>query len=147
MPLLCRDDGGQRGGAVSEYGPRHLPLLPLSFLEREALKVRDPELFIPSVVRSISRISHAVSRLEESGCVRREPCPSDRRVLFAVLTDHGCDVLEEAAPIHVESVRTHLFDQLTPEQQEQLHDISNALLKHLSSLGGVTEESMAAVLQ
>ena len=62
MPLLCHDDGGQRGGAVSEYGPRHLPLLPLSFLEREALKVRDPELFIPSVVRSISRISQLCHR-------------------------------------------------------------------------------------
>jgi len=96
---------------------------------------------------SPSRISHAVSRLEEAGCVRREPCPSDRRVFYAVLTDHGYRVLEEAAPAHVESVRTHLFDQLTPEQQAELGEISRAILKHLFALGGVSDESMAAVLR
>lgn len=95
---------------------------------------------------SPSRISHAVSRLEESGYVRREPCPTDRRVLFAVLTDAGYGVLEKAAPSHVESIREHLFDQLTLSQQHELREISETLLRHLSSLGNVSDESVAAVL-
>ena len=95
---------------------------------------------------SPSRISHAVSRLEESGYVKREPCAADRRVLFAVLTDEGYRVLEGAAPLHVESVREHLFDQLSPGQQRELRKISEALLRHLSSLGNVSDESVAAVL-
>jgi DNA-binding MarR family transcriptional regulator len=80
---------------------------------------------------SRSRLSHAVSRLEEYGWVRREDCPTDRRGQLAVLTDAGFRVLESAAPGHVEGVRTHLFDQLTPEQVKTLREISEAMLDHL----------------
>jgi DNA-binding MarR family transcriptional regulator len=80
---------------------------------------------------SRSRLSHAVSRLEEYGWVRREDCPTDRRGQLAVLTDEGFRVLAEAAHGHVEGVRTHLFDQLTPEQVAQLRQISEAMLDHL----------------
>lgn len=81
---------------------------------------------------SPSRLSHAIDRMEESGWVRRQPCPSDRRGWIALLTDDGYAVLEAAAPYHVESVRTHLFDQLGPAQVEQLGQIADALLRHLS---------------
>ncbi len=85
---------------------------------------------------SRSRLSHAVSRLEESGWVRRETCPSDARGAEAVLTDEGFAVLESAARSHVESVRRHLFDQLTAGQVRQLGEISRAMRDHLRSLGG-----------
>ena len=65
---------------------------------------------------SRSRLSHAVSRLEERGWVRRQVCAEDGRGQLAVLTDEGFAALEAAAPVHVESVRTHLFDQLSPRQ-------------------------------
>ena len=81
---------------------------------------------------SPSRLSHAVSRLEETGWIRREMSAMDRRKWSAVLTDEGMAVLCAAAPIHVESVRTHLLDQLTPAQVEQLGEISQALLAHLA---------------
>ncbi|GAC1627222.1 MAG: MarR family transcriptional regulator [Chloroflexota bacterium] len=81
---------------------------------------------------SPSRVSHAVSRLEAAGWVRRDLCPSDRRSWFAVLTGAGFAVLEAAAPCHVASVRQHLFDQLTPAQLEQLRDIATSLMGHLS---------------
>lgn len=80
---------------------------------------------------SRSRLSHAVARLEELGWVRREACPSDRRGSLAVLTDAGFAALEAAAPGHVESVRTHLFDRLSPTQQTQLREICETLLEHL----------------
>ncbi len=63
---------------------------------------------------SRSRLSHAVARLEELGWVRREACAEDRRGSLAVLTDEGFAALEAAAPLHVESVRRHLFDVLSP---------------------------------
>ncbi|MDG4824024.1 MarR family transcriptional regulator [Asanoa sp. WMMD1127] len=77
---------------------------------------------------SRSRLSHAVARLEESGWVRRQDCPTDRRGQLAVLTDEGFRRLAEAAPGHVEGVRTHLFDQLTPAQVAELRKISDAIL-------------------
>src|ERR671926_1583641 len=80
---------------------------------------------------SRSRLSHAVSRLEERGWVRRQVCPDDGRGLLAVLTDEGFAALEAAAPVHVESVRTHLFDQLSPAQIAALRDIGETLLRHL----------------
>jgi DNA-binding MarR family transcriptional regulator len=84
---------------------------------------------------SRSRLSHAVARLEEAGWVRRESCPSDRRGAVAVLTERGLAVLEAAAPGHVESVRIHLFDQLTATQLGQLRAISEDLLRHLAAIG------------
>src|SRR5688572_14831731 len=80
---------------------------------------------------SRSRLSHAVARLEEAGWVQRISCDTDRRGAFAVLTDKGFAALEKAAPGHVEGVRTHLLDRLTPEQVEQLRAISEAIVGHL----------------
>ncbi|MEV4312134.1 MarR family transcriptional regulator [Actinocrispum sp. NPDC049592] len=81
---------------------------------------------------SRSRLSHAVSRLEEAGWVKRRACESDKRGQFAELTDAGFAVLEKAAPDHVNTVRRHLFDVLTPEQQDQLEQISAAIIKGLT---------------
>jgi DNA-binding MarR family transcriptional regulator len=76
---------------------------------------------------SRSRLSHAVGRLEEAGWVRREPCPTDKRGALAVMTEKGFAVIEAAAPGHVEGVRRHVFDVLTPEQVRQLGEISAAI--------------------
>jgi DNA-binding MarR family transcriptional regulator len=84
---------------------------------------------------SRSRLSHAVDRLEEKGWVTRLSCPSDKRGAFAVLTDEGHAILEAAAPSHVESVRRHLFDQLTPDQMAQLGAVSRAIADHLGTAG------------
>lgn len=80
---------------------------------------------------SRSRLSHAVARMEEAGWVERRACPTDRRGANAHLTDAGFARLAEAAPGHVAAVRTHLFDQLTVEQQHALREISEKLLAHL----------------
>jgi DNA-binding MarR family transcriptional regulator len=80
---------------------------------------------------SRSRLSHAVARLEEAGWVVRESCPTDRRGQLAVLTDAGLAAIEAAAPGHVEGVRSHLFDQLTPAQVKQLGEICTAVADHL----------------
>lgn len=80
---------------------------------------------------SRSRLSHAVARLEKNGWVRRESCPTDRRGAFAVLTDAGFAALAGAAPAHVESVRTHLFDRLTREQVGQLAAICDSITEGL----------------
>ncbi len=64
--------------------------------------------------------------------MRRQVCEDDGRGQLAVLTDEGFAALEEAAPVHVEGVRTHLFDQLSPEQVRALQDIGQTLQAHLA---------------
>lgn len=72
---------------------------------------------------SRSRLSHAISRLERSGWVRRSGCPTDKRGSYAQLTGDGFDALRAAAPGHVDAVRTALFDVLTPQQVVALGEI------------------------
>ena len=91
---------------------------------------------------SRSRLSHAITRLERDGWIRREACPSDRRGASAVLTAKGLKVLETAAPDHVESVRAHLFDQLSPTELEQLRAVSETLVRHLIGSLGIPPPSV-----
>jgi DNA-binding MarR family transcriptional regulator len=81
---------------------------------------------------SASRLSHAVTRLQERGWVRRQDCPTDRRGQFAVLTDEGYAVLAAAAPGHVEAVRGAIFDALDAEQIRRLDEISQTLARRLT---------------
>jgi DNA-binding MarR family transcriptional regulator len=76
---------------------------------------------------SKSRLSHAVTRLEERGWVERLDCKTDRRGQVARLTDAGFAALDAAAPGHVEQVRRSLFDRITAEQVAQLAAISAAV--------------------
>lgn len=78
-----------------------------------------------------SRLTYAVTRLERDGLVRREDCRRDRRSSLAVLTDEGMAVLERTAPGHVETVRSALFDRLTPEQVGQLAEICTGIARGL----------------
>ncbi|NEK59852.1 MarR family transcriptional regulator [Geodermatophilus sabuli] len=98
--------------------------------ETEGRMLRMSEL-ADRCLSSRSRLSHAVSRLEERGWVRRQICPEDGRGQLAVLTDEGFAALEAAAPVHVGSVRAHLFDQLSPGQVEAMRDLGETLLRHL----------------
>jgi DNA-binding MarR family transcriptional regulator len=79
--------------------------------EAEDRQLRMAELADASLV-SRSRLTHRVNRLSARGLVEREACPTDKRGTFAVLTDAGMALLEQAAATHVESVRAHLVDRL-----------------------------------
>lgn len=81
---------------------------------------------------SRSRLSHAVARMEAKGWIRRESCDTDKRGAFAHLTAAGFKAIEAAAPGHVEAVRAGLFDALTPEQVQQLGEISAAIRANLT---------------
>jgi DNA-binding MarR family transcriptional regulator len=96
---------------------------------------------------SRSRLSHAVTRLEELGWVRRETCSEDRRGQLAVLTDEGFEALEAAAPMHVESVRHHFFDLLSDEQLANLRDIQEVFLDHLLPLATARGDTRSKLLE
>lgn len=77
--------------------------------ERPDGRIRMSEL-ADQVVHSRSRLTHTVARLEKRGIVERVRCSDDGRGREAVLTGPGRHLLEEAAPVHVESVRRLLLD-------------------------------------
>ncbi|GAB2762176.1 MarR family transcriptional regulator [Nocardioides salsibiostraticola] len=87
---------------------------------------------------TLPRLSHVIRRLEERGLVERFQCPEDGRATNARLTDAGWTVLVAAAPGHVENVRRHVIDALTPEQLGQLEAIADTLLERLDPDGLMT---------
>ncbi|MFF5010230.1 MarR family winged helix-turn-helix transcriptional regulator [Streptomyces phaeochromogenes] len=74
-----------------------------------------------------SRLTHAVTRLQQVGYVDRCDDPANRRNQLAALTAQGRRLLERAAPGHVEAVRRAVFDALTPEQVRQFAEIGEAI--------------------
>lgn len=76
---------------------------------------------------TLSHLSRVVTRLEKRGLLIREPDPDDGRTTLAVLTDAGREILQSAAPAHVETVRQHVFDRLSPTQVRQLRSICAAI--------------------
>ena len=84
------------------------------------------------VRQSRSRLTHTVARMESKGLVTRMACPSDRRGVIAAMTTHGYQLLVQAAPSHVESVRRTLVDPVGPEDFE-------ALGRAMAAVVGVTD--------
>ena len=78
-----------------------------------------------------SRLSHQVAKLEEAGLVRRARDPEDKRGVVTELTDEGLALLEKAAPTHVEGVREHLIDLLSPEEQATIAAAFERVHAHL----------------
>lgn len=93
---------------------------------------------------SRSRLSHAVARLQQAGWVERRSCPTDGRGALAVLTERGMAALRQAAPRHVESVRSLLFDAFSDHEIAQLGRLSLRLVEHLADLGLLCPDLAAA---
>ncbi|GGL30954.1 MarR family transcriptional regulator [Phycicoccus endophyticus] len=70
---------------------------------------------------SLSRLSHAVTRLERDGWLTRSPCPGGQgRRVEARLTDAGMAKLRETAPGHVAEARRLVVDVLDAEELRAL---------------------------
>lgn len=81
-----------------------------------------------AVHQSRSRLTHTIARMEKAGLVVRTTCPTDRRGVWAQLTDTGFEVLAAAAPGHVAAVRRNLVDAVAPEDWEALGRVFAAVL-------------------
>jgi DNA-binding MarR family transcriptional regulator len=81
---------------------------------------------------STSRLAHHVGRMEQRGLVARQPCPGDARGALVSLTEQGRAALEQAAPLHVASVRRHIIDLLTPDEIATLDTMAEKVISHLA---------------
>jgi DNA-binding MarR family transcriptional regulator len=88
---------------------------------------------------SLSRLSHAVSRLEAAGWVIRRACGGAGRRTEAQLTPAGREKLEQSAPGHVREARRLVIDALTAEE---LHHLGAAARRIVA----VTAPEIAATL-
>jgi DNA-binding MarR family transcriptional regulator len=99
-------------------------LVPLSEAPGDGLRARD---LANHVGWDRSRLSHQLRRMEQRGLISRRDCPSDARGTLITLTPAGRRAVETAAPGHVETVRRHFVDLLSPEEIDTLTAISTRI--------------------
>ncbi|WP_030201865.1 MarR family winged helix-turn-helix transcriptional regulator [Streptomyces sp. NRRL S-87] len=108
-------------------------LVNLSESEDHRMRMSD---LATATLQSKSRLSHQITRMEAAGLVVRANCESDRRGLYAVLTDHGMETMRKVAPHHVASVRQHFIDLMSDEALAELHTSLKPVAEHLRSVRG-----------
>ena len=78
-----------------------------------------------------SRLSHHIARMCARGLVTKEPCPSDQRGIFVILSDLGRATLADAAPDHVRDVRRYFLRGLSSEQLATLSHVVDTVAANL----------------
>jgi len=127
-PVLDRELQRAHGLSTHDYQI----LVQLSEAPNQEVRLSD---LAEATQQSKSRLSHQMTRMENAGLVARQNCPTDRRGAFAVLTEEGWRVLREAAPTHVDGVRRHLMDVMTPEQRRAVGEAFGAVAERLRPPG------------
>ncbi len=89
------------GLTVADYGV----LLHLAWAPGRRMRRVD---LADQVLLTASGITRLLDGLERGGLVERGSCETDRRVVYAVLTDAGMDKLREASETHVPQVEAFL---------------------------------------
>jgi len=108
----------------------YLCLAMLSESDDRTLRMSD---LAARVNASLSRLSHVVTKLERRGWVARTPSPHSRRVTLVSLTEEGWQVLIKAAPGHVETVRSLVFEGLSPEDVAALERIAGHVVSRIEA--------------
>ena len=87
-----------------------------------------------------SGVTRLLDGLEAAGLVERASCASDRRVVYAVLTDEGRARLEQASESHLAGIRGFLEERFSQEELNHLAD----LLARLPEAADATGQDCAA---
>jgi DNA-binding MarR family transcriptional regulator len=74
-----------------------------------------------------SGVTRLLDRLERAGWVDRATCSSDRRVVYAALTDTGRAKLEEASASHLSAVRDYFERRYSQEELSHLAELLGRL--------------------
>jgi DNA-binding MarR family transcriptional regulator len=78
-----------------------------------------------------SRLAHQLRRMEERGLVTREPARDDARGIVIHLTEAGRAALRTASPGHLEWIREHFLDLLTPAERRLLIGLSKRVMDNI----------------
>ena len=86
-----------------------------------------------AVLKSSGGMTYVLDRLQDKDLIRRRPCETDRRAIYAELTEEGEALMERIFPLHAESVESAEAGLSAEEQREAIR-----LLKRL---GRMAEEA------
>ncbi|THV34669.1 MarR family winged helix-turn-helix transcriptional regulator [Glycomyces buryatensis] len=81
-----------------------------------------------------SRLSHQIRRMIKRDLLSRKECAEDGRGAFVVITPHGRETIEAAAPKHVATVRSLVIDALSADEFAELGRLSERMLEQIDNV-------------
>ncbi len=84
-----------------------------------------------AMAHSRSRVTHTVARMESAGYISRGTTPEDGRGVIATMTEKGYELLVDAAPCHVESVRRNVVDLVAGDDFAAVGRVFDRIADHL----------------
>jgi DNA-binding MarR family transcriptional regulator len=113
----------------------HFDYLCLAMLSEESDWTSTMSALAARTNASLSRLSHVISKLEKRGWVSRCRSEVSRRVTMVTMSQEGYSRLVEAAPGHVETVRSLIYDGLSENDVANLHKLMSHILERIESSG------------
>jgi len=116
----------------ADWGMNHQTfevILRLSRSPRQRLRMSD---LAAQVTMSASGLSRAVDRLEREGLVARLDCPTDRRSVYAALTDAGRARVDLLMPAHLQLLEEEFLAPLDATDRADLERILRRLRDHVN---------------
>ena len=104
-------------------------ILRLARSPRQRLRMSD---LAAQVTMSASGLSRAVDRLERDGLVERVACPTDRRSVYAALTDPGRARVDGLLPAHLRHIEEEFIGPLDAADRADLERILRRLRDHVN---------------
>lgn len=124
---------------VSEFSRQNVKTYGLNITEFAVLELlyhkgdQPIQMIGKKILIASSSITYVVDKLEKKGYVERIDCPTDRRVIYASLTENGRALIERIFPQHAEAI-TQLFEGMDEQQLQQFIDISKQVGKKAEQL-------------
>ena len=84
---------------------------------------------------SRSGLTRLVDRLEAAGCLRREPCASDKRGFDVFLTETGTETLRRMWPVYREGISERFARHLSDEEVALLTGIFTRITAGMDTAG------------
>lgn len=80
-----------------------------------------------------SSITYVVDKLEKKGYVQRVHCSSDRRVIYASITEQGRQLMDTIFPEHAQEMK-RMFEGIDEQELQQLIEIAKKVGKQAEHL-------------
>lgn len=87
------------------------------------------------IALTTSGVTRLIDRIEAAGYVERRPCPTDRRIAYAAITEAGRTVLDRAATVHARNLRG-IFTAFNDADLATLDDLLDRLRKAATASPG-----------
>lgn len=85
------------------------------------------------ILMTSGSITYNIDKLEERGLIKRVPCNNDRRVVYALLTDEGRQLMDELFPVHAQSIQ-EMMSILTVQEKSTLIPLIKKLGKSVHQI-------------